>query len=703
MMRSLRCKTCSVSSNLEDLLLTLFRLSDGGPSFTSTQNRPLGRGIGPDAPALRVTTSHDFFGPEDASYRAITLLSTSSSPPKIVSPAEAAKAKRLLNEIFDDDSDGDSDNDSDAVDIVALKSQSSSFKVSSVRRSSPRFKIDGALETFKDKYASVATPKLKSKTTEGYVATLAHGGLDTSALESIDESTFPKLFVCDSSPPPRPSINKDPRKHSTVEETYTGEEEDVAISEHNVILSSSPIKENDYTSSIGSIRAAKPSKSVIPPMVLQKAKAYDYDKRLMSSEKSNRFLDKLISNASSTRERYEKQRREREKEIQARATSIPSSSPASSPARSTPSKRPATYEGITAVDLEPSRMANVASLARPAARSKTGSVVQAKAQERAQNKATKQQHRDELRRLKEANKVTRTKEQLLDEMIMDIPKIVFSTIKHKKCESELDGIETRESFREDPYVSWQRKVTSKYDTVTDSFIPTSPHVIDEGKCCLVYNVKDFASMMQMETLLSKFKKFRRDHPEFDCIVIMIVEWEQLIQRLKNAENRQYTARMRDGEPEPQKKKRKASVEDSLSLKEMEDTISELQVAGFRIFTTKSIHESTIWLKSFTHAIAGARYDKLERNPEFANVGAIKSGKDSQDTYFQMLLQLKFMTEVRAQRVMSVMPTLKSLHKCVKSGRLPLGKDGKTAMNSNVEASVIKLLTTKDDDELLNTG
>lgn len=64
---------------------------------------------------------------------------------------------------------------------------------------------------------------------------------------------------------------------------------------------------------------------------------------------------------------------------------------------------------------------------------------------------------------------------------------------------------------------------------------------------------------------------------------------------------------------------------SYSSDQIEAEVAQLQVNGFKVFPTKTTHETLLWLKSFTYTISSARYDKVERNPDLANIGTIKSG------------------------------------------------------------------------------
>lgn len=657
------------------------------------------------------------FNVSQTSYNAILIESSPKSPiprRRTTKNAPPARSKSdILDEFFQSDSDSDSglaqsrhqvrspikpathsllnlSSSSHATrptrkSISPTKSISPVNHVSPIRAVSPICEAPPLCEVSRTRNRLTT---IKTQTSSLFVPQSPDSALPTPQL--VANKNLPAIFLHDSSS----------------SEDY----DDVVIAKHDVILSSSPIREsdNDLTSSIGSIQAAKPSKPLIPKSELAKMTEYEYDKRLISTERSNPFLDKLVSNASGARQRYEKTREEPLKKRAEKSTvkSIPSNQPSSndsiisSPIRSSPSRRsPLTHKKPTILSEPLQSRVIEPQIERPAVRFTTD----VSAARNAIPATTKQQQREELRRLKEANKVSRTKEQLLGEMIIHVPKTVMSAIKHKKCECELEGVEVRESFREDPYVTWQRNVTSEYDSITDSFIPTSPRVIDEDKCCFVYDAKEFVTMMEMETLLTRFTSFRAEHPQYPSIVIFLVEWEQLIQKLKNAENRRYTERMRGGEVNQPKRKKKQSIEDTLDLKELEETIIELQVHGFKVFPTKNVHETSIWLKSFTYAIASARYDKLVRNPDFANVGTIKSGKDVNDTYFQMLLQLKFMTEVRARRVVEALPTLTSMITSVQRGRLPIGRDGRTVMHSNIELSVMKLFSSTDENELLNAS
>lgn len=494
----------------------------------------------------------------------------------------------------------------------------------------------------------------------------------------------------------------------------TGDDEDTpSIVRHDVILSSSSSSDDEESLVAVSHKAPK-----------QLPENYEFDKRLITTSvgHANPFLKKLIKNASTTREKHDHLRKQRERErldeqfarsieqqerdhevtmdvVQEEDETIDfTSSPdfdEKAPSSFSFSKNKVLHASTSDNQRSTTRTVSSSSMNSTTTRNTTGK----------KTPAEKRLEKEELRRWKDANTVTRKKEDLLSEMVISIPDSVLSLIKSKQCEEILFGIEIREYHKGDPFITWQRKVNAEYDQVTDSFMPTSPRVIEEDKCCLVYDAKDFVTIMSMETILNKLNRFKKDNPRFSTIVIMLIGWDQLVQKVKNAENRRYTERIRGSSVEDpnKRRKKKQSLEEQLNLEELETTLAQLKVYGFRIFTTKNVHETTVWLQSFTYAIAQARYDKLVRHPEFANVGNIKSGKDIRDTYFKMLLELKFVTEPRAKRITNNFPSLSSLYQTVQqcNGRLPYGDDGRAVMNTNIESTIIKLFKSHDDKELLH--
>jgi len=423
------------------------------------------------------------------------------------------------------------------------------------------------------------------------------------------------------------------------------------------------------------------------------------------NEVSNPFLDKLIKHSDKNKKRLDKIKSQQLKTSNIEiAQDLLSSDPiqaSQTPARRTVSEAELT-RGLISTN-EPNE--------RPAQRSRTTGTKQRKSKEERELEKQRQNREKQARQLyQDANKVNRKKDDLLNEMIINLSRPVIRDFDKQDYKAELAPIEIKEVIHNENMVTWSRKANSVYEPESDSFKPSNLHVIDEKVCVFVYKAQEFLDMMEMETMIMKFSEIRsKNKSRFDNFIILINGYDQIIQKLKTQENRNYTAKVRsqmldgdDSGPGKKTKKRKTTAKtiSSYSADEIESEIAQLQVNGFKIFPTKNNHETIQWLKSFTYTISSARYDKVERNPDLANIGTIKSGVNTHDTYLKMLLQFKFMTEVKANRVIDQLPTLFHLYNAVSKNRIPPGPDGKPLMASNIQSAVMTLLSTRDDGEML---
>lgn len=515
-------------------------------------------------------------------------------------------------------------------------------------------------------------------------------------------------------------------------------------SKERLLLSSTPEK-IDASSSIGEIRISKHSfKPLYSLNEVSKQKSSqkvysDEDLEVQINEAKSRvesgddtdivpnaFLDRLVKHT-----KHHDQRRERLKTrrpVESSTSNILanlSSSPSSDPIRASPKQAVRSYSETALPELiEPVSE-------RPAKRGRTTATTRKSKQEREEEK--QRQLKEKQRQLKEkqdrqlyqdANRSNRKKDDLMAEMIIRIPHQVIKDFEGNDHKVELAPIEIQEVSNSENVVSWSRKIRAKYDANTDTFQPCDLQILDENICAFIYTASDFLQIMEMETLTTKFTEFKRNNKQYGNFIIIINGYEQALQKLKNQENRNYTAKVRSqmnsttnladddgfepgmaGTGGPKKKTRakpksRASAISSLTHDEIEAEIAQLQVHGFKIFPTKTTHETLLWLRSFSYTISSARYDKLERNPDLANIGTIKSGVNTHDTYLKMLLQFKFMTEVKAKKIIDVLPTMLDLYNAVNCNRIPLGLDGRPLMNSNIHSSVRTLLSTMNDGELL---
>ncbi|GMG07553.1 unnamed protein product [[Candida] boidinii] len=113
-----------------------------------------------------------------------------------------------------------------------------------------------------------------------------------------------------------------------------------------------------------------------------------------------------------------------------------------------------------------------------------------------------------------------------------------------------------------------------------------------------------------------------------------------------------------------------------------------------IFIIKGYNDLKNWLFSFSYALGSNIYDKLEIHKELSNLSGVKSGISNQDTYIQILKQIKFVTESTAKKVQQDYPDIKSLVLRLQN------TDKIKQVRSNVESQLRKIFTTENENEFL---
>lgn len=635
---------------------------DGIPIQTSTQVAPVRQSSSPQAAPVRTENIRE------TSYNAILIESSPFHPTSAVKKKPVPKANTaILDQFLLSETDSDTNNTSIRRSSPSSKANLNSKKTTLLDRSLPS---DDDVFNIADSSSATDHPLMNSprQPNPQPVLSKAKQPLQDSSRDSIvvtpakvSRNNVTSLFVPQSESPDKVRRDDDNDKRK-----------------NHIVLPSSPLRNAEYdsindTSSLSDVIFKESTKERRLPAVSKPISSTVKEKSKTTTLTDYTFSSEGDDSGIIIRQRTPAPASRQASRPKPPVASVKTNNHTSSTSISTTTKAPTTKES------------------------------------RAASKAAKELARQTAKNYKQANRVTRSKEELLSEMTLDCPISIMDLFRRKECVLELDGIQIKEAPRIDTYVYWRRKVSSKYDGDTDSFQPCEEHEIVENKCCFVLTATELAEMMEMQTPLNRFIRMRTELKQFTNFIIVIVEYEQLLTKLKNRENKAYTERVRaqmngsgdDGTTQKKRRKKTTSADDNLTLQELEETIAELQVNGFKIFPTKNAHETAVWLKSFTYAIASARYDKLERNPEFSNIGAIKSGKDRDGVYFNMLMQLKFMTEARVRRVVDTIPTFRELYDHVQRGRLPHGQDGRTVMNSNVASVVMRFLSTRDENELLH--
>ncbi|MDN6570356.1 MAG: hypothetical protein L0L22_05080 [Staphylococcus equorum] len=316
--------------------------------------------------------------------------------------------------------------------------------------------------------------------------------------------------------------------------------------------------------------------------------------------------------------------------------------------------------------------------------------------------------------LNEANKVTRKKEELLSEMVIQIPSLLY--------ESDFENEYMKQIFVEPkvektnsnlPIISWKRKVKARYNAERDVFIPCEPTEINEKNIVIYYKAKEFVNSL-IEGTISLFVdacKAEAKHHNLSSgshIIIIVEGYVQFLTKIRNMEDKRYKKAVLDKlnpNDDNTGNKRLKKQEDSVSLspKEIDQLVNETQVRlNVNVFPVKNNKDAINWLQSFTYTIAYALYDKFERNISLANLGTVKSGTDTKSTYFQTVKQFRLMTEPKVEKLYGFYTSIFALYSRFQTNDT-LGKDnfGKNIVPPSTESAMKKLFTSDDPNDVVH--
>lgn len=250
--------------------------------------------------------------------------------------------------------------------------------------------------------------------------------------------------------------------------------------------------------------------------------------------------------------------------------------------------------------------------------------------------------------LAEANRATRTKEELLAEMEVHMPAALAAVA----------GARLRTAEVEAPLVYWRRRVHTEYDEALDLFVPCEPAEVWEPNVVVWMAaqavVEGVADALLGATVAQHVARFRLmvGGAQREPFAVLVVEgYDKCMARLRAAEDRAFKLQVRrDMGQAPRRRAAGCSV----GVADVEARLNELQLAQrVNVFATKSPQDTVEWLVLLTHAVAQRRYRR--------DGGArVRPGTDARSTYLKLLQQFRFVTEARAERVRQYYPLLRAL-------------------------------------------
>lgn len=313
------------------------------------------------------------------------------------------------------------------------------------------------------------------------------------------------------------------------------------------------------------------------------------------------------------------------------------------------------------------------------------------------------------KQLREVNRVTRKKEELMSEMVVEISELVDKFFDNEDLAASLAQLQVRSVSDVYPTIMWKRKVEASYDPLRDLFIPCEPIEYREQILVVYYDAKELVKLMldrSIDTVIRRVvARAREDNLDFEYHVIILVDgYDQYVAKVRNEENKRYKARVLGQHSLDSVDQGLEGLEKALTVKDIESCVQETQIRlEVNIFPVRNGNEALTWLNSFTYTIAGRIYDKYERT-SLGTLGTVRSGTGSRDTFIQTMRQFRLMTEPKAERLLEFYPSLARICEQL-NHHGDLGKDanGKNIVPPSVHAAMKVLFSSNDPEEVVYEG
>lgn len=306
---------------------------------------------------------------------------------------------------------------------------------------------------------------------------------------------------------------------------------------------------------------------------------------------------------------------------------------------------------------------------------------------------------------RDANKVTRKKEEILGEMIIEISLNLKSTVETGYFKEIFSIPKVRTTYFELPIISWKRRIKATYDRERDVFVPCTPKEISERIIVLYYEAGDLVNKINEdsldETIQAARERANMEDPSLEYhFVVMVLGYREYLRKLQAVEHRRYKEHMLEKMQQPTTKKRH-DVEQTISATEVQKLVIETEVkTKTNMFFPKSKEEAVDWLHSFTFAIGASLYDKHERNPQFANFGSVRLGTDRKSTFMEMTKRFSLMTHQKAERLYEYYTSVGALCKRLLAHEDLGTVNGKGIVPPSVSSAMRKLFRATDPDEVI---
>ncbi|OBA19118.1 hypothetical protein METBIDRAFT_13860 [Metschnikowia bicuspidata var. bicuspidata NRRL YB-4993] len=309
---------------------------------------------------------------------------------------------------------------------------------------------------------------------------------------------------------------------------------------------------------------------------------------------------------------------------------------------------------------------------------------------------------DHSKAWKAANKAIRRKQDILGEMVIEIALCLEKKIETEYFRSIFVQPTVRSSYLELPLISWKRRVTAKYNKQDDTFEPCELTELSERVFILFYEAEELMIKLKSGVVSSDIERVKSraklQGVENDAfLLLMVPSFSEYLRKLQAVENRQYRAKtlehLNPSQVGGSLKLRETNV---MSASEALMLLIESEVnLSINIFTPRSIEEAIDWLHSFTYTIGSSIYDKFERNPEFASIGAVRLGSTPKGMFLEMVKKFNLMTDPKAENLYQYYASPLSLYKRFLESDDLGTVQGKSIVPPSVNKLMKKVFTCED--------
>lgn len=293
------------------------------------------------------------------------------------------------------------------------------------------------------------------------------------------------------------------------------------------------------------------------------------------------------------------------------------------------------------------------------------------------------------------------------EMIFEIALCIDCKLRTPYFNTKFENVSSRNTYMEVPLLLWKRRVKARYDREKDIFVPCELTEIAESVYVLLYDGADLIWKLMdgtvNEDLQKAKKKIAFDNPEAPYhIFIVSPGFDAFLRKLQAAEDKEYRRSMLE-QLQSTESRKKTKVNEPIKITAAEALKLRVQTEislGINIFTCRDMDEVIDWLYTFTYTIGSSLYSKLERNPEFANIGNIKLGSDKRTSFQKMLQHFNLVTATKAEKISQFYPSPVNLYQRF-MGHDDLGSfGGKPVVPPTVNNTMRRVFMSTDPDQVI---